>query len=715
MEDDEIDLMALIETLRRQMGLIFATIILSVALAAVYLFSVTPIFTASSLILFDPSQKNLLDPNSASNVNLSYAAARVDSEVEILRSDTVALAVVSEQRLIADPEFGPQIGLREKLFTALGIQKPKDRDPKTIVRGVVQKFKNATSIRRKGSTFLMTVSVSSASPDRAAQLANALSNSYITQQVEAKIRSSLSARDVLQKQIDAQRAALAKSEDALDRFIQQNLTRIEAETGSGDVASLAQALDGLKASRLQNEVKLTQAQTELSNKDWNALATNLESQALAELERQRAGIQQRLGRVVAGSQAEVDLRAEVAALENKLAQASAQELSSLRKDVTALSTQEAETRRNLRETLIASQLPSDLLAKIFEIQQDASNARAQYQNLLSRKLDLETQAGVQIADSRLVSAALPPTGPSFPKKRLVLALALVLGGGLGVFFAFMKEFFIGGFTSPDQLQDAIQAPVVAEVPLAANLARGELSPADKVVKEPLSNYSEAIRRLRASVDQNLQKMAAKDGGALGPGAPVILIASTVPNEGKTTTALALARTYALAGKRVLLIDSDLRKPSLHQFIGAEPSSGFLDYLRNPENRISMKEFSSADSLCDLTLVLGRTRSATPTDQLLSSVQFEEVIKAARKTFDIVILDSPPLLPVIDAHYLAKHANIVVMVVRWASTGQRELRAVRSPLRDAMRPGAPLLTILSHKEGGRGRGYNYHYGYGDETS
>ena len=715
MEDDEIDLRALIETLRRQMGLIIATIVLCLAIAAVYLFSVTPIYTASALILVDPSQKNLLEPTSDRNLNLSYATARVDSEVEILRSDAVAMAVVGEQGLIADPEFGPKIGLREKLFTALGIQKSKPRDPKAIARNVVQKFKNATDIRKKGSTFLISVSVSSASPDRAAELANALSNSYISQQVEAKIQSSLAARDILQKQIDAQRAELARSEDALDRFIQENLARIQAETGRSDLVSLSRALDDLKASRLKREVTLAQAQTELNNRNWNALAADLESQAIAELERQRAGIQQRLGRVVAGSQAAIDLRAEIAALEEKLAKESSQELASLRTDLNSLSSQEEDTRRALRESLVAGQLPSDMLAQIFEIQQDASNARAQYQNLLARERDLRTQAGVQIADSRLVSAALPPTSPSFPKKRLVMALALVLGGGLGVFFAFLREFFVGGFTSADQLRDAVQAPVVAEVPLATNLAPGETSPADKVVHEPLSSYSEAIRRLRASIDQSLQKRDATEGNSPRKGAPVILISSTVPNEGKTTTALALARTYALAGKRVLLVDSDLRKPSLHLFVGAEPSSSFLDYLRNPGDRISMQKFTSADPLCDVTMILGRTRSSTPTDQLLSSDHFGEVIDAARKTFDILILDSPPLLPVIDAHYLAKHADVVVMVVRWASTGQRELRTVRGPLRESMKTDAPLLTILSHKEGARGRGYNYHYGYGDEAT
>lgn len=712
MDDDEIDLKALFETMRRQAGLILATAALFVAGAIFYLFSVTPIFTATTLVLVDPTQKDILEPGAAGNVNQSFASSRVDSEVEIMRTDAVALTVVDKAKLINDPEFGPRISLREKFETAIGIRRDRETDPEAVVRGVVQRFKNATGIQRKGRTFLISVSVSSESPQKAADLANILASSYIEQQVQTKIRSSLDARNVLQKQINVARARLAESERALDEFIQANLKRIEQEAGRTDVTLLAEQLKQLESSRLQREVALRRSQEELAARDWASLVTQLESEALTQLERERASIRQRLGQVVAESQEAVNLRAELAVLESQLEEAARNELSALQQQVNQLGSQEEETRREIRNTLISGQLPPDLLARIFEIQQEAAIARAQYQNLLARSQDLENQAGVQIADSRVVSAAMAPTSPSFPNKKLVLALALVLGGGLGVFFGFLREFFVGGFTSSEQLQDALSAPVASAVPLAPTLDGNERTPADKVVTAPLSPYAEAIRRLRASIDHHLGVDNSREDGAPRE-APVILITSTVPNEGKTTTALALSRTYALAGRNVLLIDADLRKPGLHRFLGVEPSSGFLEYLRNPGQYSTLEEFSIADPLSNATVILGKGRSATPTDQLVSSKEFEGVVKGARQAFDIIIIDSPPLLPVVDGRYLAKYADAVVMVVRWASTSQSELRAVRGPLRESMRPEAPLLAVMSHQEGSSRRKYAYYYGYGDE--
>ena len=711
---DQVDLMSLFETLRRQAGLILATIAFCLGLAAIYLFAVTPTYTASSLVLVDPSPKNLLDPTAGGAPNQAFANARVDSEVEIMRSDTVALRVVRDQNLVNDPEFGPRLGLIGKIKAAVGLGGSADYDPKAALRELVKKFKAATQVHRKGQTFLISVSVASRSPTHAADLANALSRAYIAHQVETKIKASLAARDTLKSQIDELRNNLANSEQALDQFISENITRIETETGRTDIGDLERVLKDIKASRLQREVQVQQLQGDLNAGNWQALADRLQDDVVANLERQRAGVLARLGKVEKGSQAYVDLKAEIASLEEKLAQESKQALGNLRLQVNDLSTQEEETRRQLRETLVAGKLPADLLARIFEIQQDASNARSQYQNLLARMRDVETQAGIQIADSRLVSEALPPTAPSYPRKTLVVVLALMLGAGLGVFLAILKEFFIGGFTSEEQLQEAIGAPVAAAIPLVGALEPGEFSPADKVINAPLSAYSEAIRRLRATIDRMVAQGGATKGNGQGAkkGSPVILVTSTMPNEGKTTTALALARTYAQAGKTVVLIDSDLRKPSLHAFIGAEPSSGFLEYLFDTENKITMKHFLSEDPLSGATLALGRTRSAIPTDQLLLSQRFESVVSAARDTFDMVILDSPPLLPVIDAVYLAKYADAAVMVVRWGATTQKDVRNTSRQLREAMPADAHLIGVLSHQEGKRRRGYAYQYGYGD---
>ncbi len=208
---------------------------------------------------------------------------------------------------------------------------------------------------------------------------------------------------------------------------------------------------------------------------------------------------------------------------------------------------------------------------------------------------------------------------------------------------------------------------------------------------------------------------ARPGAGRGSGHPrgrVIQITSAVPAEGKSTTALALARTYALAGKRTLLIDGDLRKPSVHLHLGKKPRIGFVDYLRAPTKANSAAGFQDQDALSTLMILLGTGRSALPTDQLLNSVAFEATLRAARESFDIVVIDTPPVLPVVDARYVARQADAVAMVVRYGATEQRDLRRAAQMLAEAMRPNSVLLSVLSHEPAATGRARDDGYGYHD---
>ena len=710
MKDDIVDLTAVFDMLRRQFRTIVLTTLICCALAVIYLVSVTPIYTSSALIKVDPAQKDLLDPDAQNVVNQSAANARVESEVEILRSDAIALNVVQEENLLSDPEFGPQVGLLEKLERLIGIERDRNESPQVLVRQTVDRFQQAIDIRRRGLSYLIQVSVSSESPERATELTNALAESYIEEQLASKIEGSLAARDILQLQINASRTSLAQSETALDEFIQDNILRIQKETGRVDLSSLVSLLQETENSRLKSEVQIRQSEESLRTRNWADLVAGLEDEALTALERQRAGIERRLGRVVEGSQPEIDLRAELASLEARLEEQAALEIGRIQSGLADLTANEDSLRRQLRNTLVAGQLPADILAEVFEIQQDAAIARTQYQNLLARLNDVETRAGVQIADSQIVSPALLPTSPTFPNFKLVLFMAALLGGGLGGFLALLREFVIGGFTSVEQLQAAAQAPVASTIPLRSGMSKAQ-SPADAVIREPLSVYAESLRRLRASIDQSM--LNRQDAVSLGNniGGTVILVTSSLPREGKTTTALSLARTYALAGKMVLLIDADLRKPSVHTALGLDPAKGFTDFLADKEPIGKLKEYLTPDPDSPVVTILGKSRSALPTDRLLSSPDFQRVIETARKKYDYIVIDTPPLLPVVDGRYLAQLADVVVMLVRWASTSQADLRASLPPLRDSMLEDTPLHIVLSQKTGGRRRSYDYDYAYG----
>jgi succinoglycan biosynthesis transport protein ExoP len=351
----------------------------------------------------------------------------------------------------------------------------------------------------------------------------------------------------------------------------------------------------------------------------------------------------------------------------------------------------------LRQSILTSDLPSDMLTSIYELQQSAEVARAQYQTLLTRQKDLDTQAYLQVADSRIVSEATPPPSPSFPNPRTILLLAALAGLGLGVALAFLIENFVGGFTSEAQAEAILKAPVVSAIPRqrAAKRNGGEASVADSLILSPLSVFSESIRRVRIGIEQAVRRRQALSPGAEAEGM-VVVVSSAAPNEGKTTVALALTRAYALSGMSTLLIDCDLRKPSVHKQLGIQASEGLLEYLAGASGASELKSILTVDTGSGAQIVVGSRRSDVATDQLIAGKTFARLIAAARKNFDVVVLDTPPVGPVIDALYLAGMADAIAFVVKFSSTPQQEVKAAIAALDNAKRDGVPILTVLNQQ-------------------
>ena len=680
-----IDLRGIFGLLRRHFRLILVTVVTIVAVVGFVSFSLQPIYSSSALILVDPSRKNLLDGDSAA-ASSSGDSARIDSEVEILRSDNVLLKVIESENLLADRGF-VQLPLTSRLLAFLRLAPPQLPSAEQALGEALTTLRRAVTVQRRGLTYLISVEARSPSPDQAARLANAVANAYIGEQLASKVNSTLVARDLLQARISDAQAAIASSERAFDEFIETNIQELENTPGGSQIGEIRAQIAALEEVRNRNDRLANSVRLDLAESDWNSLVSSLGNAALLELQSQREEL---LAQLQGGGQNAngLDLAAAIADLEDQIRSAATTQTRQLQEEIVDAQGRQTNLRQQLRSMALNSGLSADALTEIYGLQQNAELARQQYQTLLSRLQDLETQANLQVADSRIVSAALPPMTPSFPNRLLLIGLAISASIGIGVALAFLYENFIGGFLSEGQLASVLRARAV--VPVPKQRAKNEReSLADLMVSAPLSVFAESVRRLRAATQQALRNSGVRETA-------VIMVSSTAPNEGKTTVALALARSYALSGVSTMLIDCDLRKPSLHRHLGMEPSQGLYEYLADEESD-NFTKIIAQDTVSSATLLLGARRSDLPTDQLLTGRAFERLIAAARNSFDVIIIDTPPVGPVVDSLYVAPFADAIVFVTRWASTSQIDAKQAIAALGESKKPEAELVAVLNQQD------------------
>ncbi len=709
--DAEIDLRGILGLIRRQLWLILSTIATILVLTIVFTYSLTPRYTANSLVFVDTSVKNLLTSvNGMSNPNADNS--RIESEVAILKSDSVLLNVVRENNLVTDSEFGIKVSLKDKILSWLRIPLPPAPTGDEALARVLDAFKSAVRVNREGLTYVINVGVVSTDPVKAATLANSLGEIYISEQLNAKVASTLTNRDTIQKQVEAANAAMVASENDFDSYISENIERLEKQSNAVGLTDLKAELSKINDDRTSELRRITTLQASLQSQDFSSLVNELGSQALAELQSQREDLAKRIASTTSDSPESINLRAELAKVDNSLASAATQEVDNLQKAVENYQKQADDVRKKIRSTVLDSNLPMEVLAQMFSMQKSSEIARQQYQTLLSRKTELESQASLQLPDSRVVSAALVPTSPSFPNNKVILGMSLLFAIGFGAGLAILREYFIGGFVSENQIEAVLKVPLSAIAPRQATgdehhkLASPTSSLADLMVTAPLSLFSESVRRLRLTLDQQERKNSGAKSQDTDEGA-IIMVSSALPNEGKSTMALSLARAYALTGKRTLLIDCDLRKPSVNKQLNLEPNHDFIDYLRQDRSSATLTSLIMRDPLSNLTVLLGGRRSDIATDELVMSEKMGRILSSARKHFDYVILDTPPVEPVVDGLYLARHADMIVFVIKWASTPQSSAKRAVAALKENKSPDAGIVTLLNQQDRAKMSG-NYSY-------
>jgi capsular exopolysaccharide synthesis family protein len=425
----------------------------------------------------------------------------------------------------------------------------------------------------------------------------------------------------------------------------------------------------------------------------NPLISSLRAQE-AEVARRVGDLNQRYGD---SHPRMLQARAEQGQIQGRIAAEVAKIMSSLQGDVEAARSKEAELQAQMTalETKAGGLGQSEV--ELRQLEREAQSTRAVYEDFLKRFKEIREQQDIQQADSRVLSPAYVAPAPVYPRYTLTMALALAGGLVLGGIVIGVIERLDGGFRTGDQIERITGRATVGMIPSLSRFALGGLSPARFVIEKPSSAYAEALRSALTAVML----------GSLDKSPKVIMVTSSLPGEGKSTFVCSLGGLIARSNpeKRVIVVDGDLRRSSILHALGVPPTGGSIDeYLSGAK---TIEEIIGRDEQSGLYYISARLHTPNSAE-ILDSKAMENFIAGLSEQFDLIFLDTPPLMAVTDARIAAKLADYVIFLVRWEQTARELVLNALKLLRDTNRNVGIVLSQVNIKRHSR-------YGYGDYGS
>jgi len=681
------DLHAALNFFWRQWKLICGVAALALLVGAVYVARATPLYTATAQLLLDPRKEKAAGQDAIiSDVNLDLPT--VESQIAVIKSSALLRRVVAKERLVNDMEFGAAPmgdSGRSLLATVRGFFSSRaqgEKDDKAREEAIsasleamapetaatLENLRNAVNVARAGQAYVLTVSVTSADPAKAARLSNAVADAYVVDKLDARFEAAKRASAWLSDRLVELRQQLRDSEEAVARSRADN--NLPASGGANatlnqeQLGQLNARLVAARAETAERKARLDILQKiEARNGGLASLPDALSSGAIADLRKQAAEISRQeadlLARYSANHPSVVNLRAQAADVRRAIGAEAQRLAANIRNDYELARAREEAVEQTLREVTGRTDHDSSKMIMLRELERTAAVNKSLFEDFLQRARVTQEQSTFEARDARVITAASAPTTPTSPKKAQALLVALLVGLALGGGGAYAMELLNAGFTTPRQLEDVLCLPLLASI---SRMETHDLSlngqaltiPEYPIVK-PLSRLSEAFRSLRSAVQMCDVDHPPK----------VLLFTSTAPGEGKSTLALGFAGSAAQSGAKVLVIDADLRRPSVSRYFKAEKETGLVELLIGDAK---LEQALRYDQRLKVWCLPSGGKTQNPPD-LLASERLKALIDSLAKEFDLVILDAPPMGPVVDPLIIAQLVDKVVFVVRWASTAR----------------------------------------------
>jgi succinoglycan biosynthesis transport protein ExoP len=697
---DKRDMERRLAAMRRQLRLVITICILSVILGVGYVLTAVPYYTATAVLLLDNRRvRAVQDVYDVTPLGMETLASAVDSQVEVLKSDSVVFTVIDRLQLLKDPEFTqPATSLESLIFSEIGKlaglaagEAEQPVDPELARRRAADELRNNVQARRVPRTLVVEIMYRSADPIKAATIANGFADAYLVDQLNAKYDATRRASDWLQNRLAELKQHALTSDLAVQRFRAQNDLvssggKLVNEQQLGEVNS---QLVSARADTARAEARYERIRTIIRDRQTDAVVTEAIGNNVIEQLRSKfvnaakreAELSARLG---PNHGSVTNLRGEMHEYERLMFEELSRIAEVYRSELDIARSREKSLSQSLTGLVDATAATNETLVALRELEREAESYKDLYKTFLQRHQETVQQQSFPITEARVIMNALKPLKPSEPRKLRVLALMFVLGGGLGILLGAVRELRDRGFRTGEQVREELGLEFLGMVPyvsagrdkkVAAKKAAADGAPADApqirrlpgvmryALDNPLSPFAETLRASKIAVDLTLRNRSPK----------LIGIVSALPGEGKSTIGMNFAALLSHAGYRTLLIDGDLRNPGLTRAVASFAEHGIVEAVLDNKPIADMLVYEPDSTLALLPAVIqGRVPH---TSEFLASPGMRSVLQqAVDANFTFVLVDLPPLAPVVDARAMMPLLDGVLLVVEWGKTSRALIRS-----------------------------------------
>jgi succinoglycan biosynthesis transport protein ExoP len=675
---------------RRQYMPALACLLIALPLGAAYLRLAPASYTASTLLLID-TRKGQFSPDRSVVGDTPIDTVWVETQLAILSSEGVLGTVVKDLRLDESPEFNSSLGRVRSTLASIGLPvgPPESLAPADAVQRAIGTLQRKLRVKRSGSSWIIEISVSCSNADLAARITNAVADAYVLGQREWKVEAARRASDWLQTRLRALGEQSSEAEKAVVQFkAKHNIVAVSDKLMTDQqLAELSTQLVTARADVSKAEARLDRIDSVVRTREPvdgvaptvtdalnNPIITRLRTQYL-ELASREGDYAARFG---ANHGAVINLRKQLADLRLSMQSELDRIAESYKSEYLIAKARQDQVEKRVSDQITKSREVSEAEITLRQLESAARSYRTLHDMFLQRYS--ESQQSLQADEARVISPASPPSSPSNPKPLLVGVLTILGGLGAGVGFAFLRELLDNVFRTADSVSALIGVECLAMVPalkmertlpfrlftrrsdsrpVYPPILRGPPTRGGHVL--PMRNdlslikFTEAMRALRLALATNKKTTGDK----------IIGVTSSVPGEGKSTIVASLARAVAQTGARTILIDADLRKPTLSRSLAPQAKLGLVDVIQG-KGALDDAIWTDPDSKLDFIPHVGGTPTP-PVIDVFPTKAAEHLFERLRVEYDYIFVDLCPLSPVVDVRSTTDLCDAYLFIVNWGHT------------------------------------------------